>query len=355
MDKKVGIILINFKDYATRFLIPCRDSLRLQSYPSELVKVYIIDNASSPETLNYLHTNYPEAKVLERRDGNYAAANNLGFREAQNDNCELLVTVNMDTEMESNWLSELVVALENNPQAAIAQSKILLFPKNDEEKIQAKINSLGNVIHFLGFGFTSAYGENDHEILGYPEIKGYASGCSFIIRAAILDKIGGYNEEYYMYHDDLELSLKVKIIGSKIILAPRSVIYHKYEFKRSTRMIYFMERNRYLTLIGFYPGYLLILIALPGVIMDIGMLFFSALSGWFKEELKVYGYFFHLKNYAKILKERKKIQSFQTQNFSMIAKDFSGKIEFQEIANPVLKYLVNPAFNFYWQLVKKII
>lgn len=355
MNKKVGIILINFKDYAERFLLPCRDSLRLQDYPAELINIYIVDNASTPETIKYLHDNYSEAQILPRLDGNYSAANNLGFSEAKVNECDYFVSVNMDTEMNPTWLSELVSALENNSEAGIAQSKILLFPKNEEEKNNPKINSLGNVIHFLGFGFTSAYGEADREIEGYPEIKGYASGCSLIIRAEVLDKIGGYNEEYYMYHDDLEISLKVKLAGYKVILAPRSVIYHKYEFSRSTKMIYYMERNRYLTIMTFYPLYLILLIALPWIVMDLGMAFYSIIGGWFKEEMKIYGYFFHFKNYVKIEEEKAKIESFSSVSFSKIAQGFVGKIEFTEIANPILSYIVNPLLGLYWWLIKKIV
>lgn len=355
MSKKVGIILINFKDYAERFLAPCRDSLRRQDYPSELINIYIVDNASTPETLRYLHDNYPEAKILPRLDGNYAAANNLGFAEAESDECDYLVTVNMDTEMDPTWLSELVSALENNPEAGIAQSKILLFPKTEEDKQHPKINSLGNVIQFLGFGFTSAYGEVDREIEGYPEIKGYASGCSFIIRAELFNKIGGYNEEYYMYHDDLEISLKVKLAGKKIILAPRSVIYHKYEFSRSTRMIYYIERNRYLMIMTFYPLYLMFLIALPLIVMDLGMIFYSLIGGWFKDEMKIYGYFFRFKSYLAVEREKTKIESFKTVSFLKIAENFAGKIEFTEIANPILSYIVNPLLSLYWWLIKKIV
>ena len=355
MNKKVGIILINYKDYAERFLAPCRDSLRRQNYPAELTKVYIIDNASTAESFKYLKDNYPEAVILVRDDGNYTAANNFGFKQAKEDACEYIVTANMDTEMTANWLSELVVALDNNPEAGIAQSKILLFPKTEEAKKNPRINSLGNVIHFLGFGFTSGYGEPDREISGYPEIKGYASGCSFIIRSEVLDKIGGYNEEYYMYHDDLEISLKAKLAGYKVILAPCSAVYHKYEFKRSTKMIYYMERNRYLTLLAFYPFWLLILIGLPGLIMDIGMFLFSFLNGWAKEEIKIYGYFCHFKNYVKIQAERDAIEKFKVQPFTSLAKGFSGKIEFQEIANPILKYIVNPLFNIYWQIARRLI
>ena len=355
MSKKVGIILINYKDYAQRFLTACRDSLRSQNYPVELRGIYIVDNASEKESAEYLKDIFPEAHILTRTDGNYAAAVNLGFRQAIAAGCQYLVAVNMDTEMAPDWLAELVRALDDNPEAGIAQSKILLYPKTEEEKKHPRINSLGNIIHFLGFGFAAGYGEPDREISGFPEIKGYASGCSFIIRSETFLFVGGCTEEYYMYHDDLELSLKVRLAGGKIILAPRSVIYHKYEFSRSVRMLYYMERNRYLTVMSFYPAYLLFLIALPEIIMDFGLLFYSLAKGWFKTEMKVYFYFSRYSTYAKIDRERQNLKRLAKIRFSELARDFSGRIDFQEIDNPLLRYIVNPLFNLYWQLIKKII
>lgn len=362
MDKKVGIILINYHDYAARFLGPCRDSLRQQSYPQELVEVYIIDNASTPETDSYLKANYPEAKILPRSDGNYSAANNLGIKTALQDNCQYVVSVNMDTEMEVDWLKELVLALDNNPEAGLAQSKVLLYPKNELDREKPRINSYGNLIHFLGFGFTSGYNQEDDKANNnlYPAIKGYASGCSFIARREALEAInndgqGFYNEEYYMYHDDLEISLKVKLAGYQVILAPRSRIFHKYEFDRSTKMIYYMERNRYLTMLIFYPKLLLALIALPALVMDIGMIFYAFLGGWIKEELNIYRYFFKSATYDKIAQERERIKKISKRSFADLAHDFVGKIEFQEIANPILTYIVNPPLNLYWYLIKKII
>jgi hypothetical protein len=116
-----------------------------------------------------------------------------------------------------------------------------------------------------------------------------------------------------------------------------------------------MERNRYLTLLTFYPVSLIILIGLPGMVMDIGMFFFSLISGWFKDEMKIYKYFFQTKNYLKIRAEKEKIKTYQKIPFKHLAHNFSGRIEFQEIANPLLKYFINPLFDLYWQIVKKII
>src|SRR3989338_10394013 len=161
--KKAAIILINYKDYAERFLSECRDSLRLQAYPKEDFIVYIVDNASSENSREFLKKNYPEAIVLPRLDGNYSAANNLGIKQAIEDGFELFVIANMDTKFDPSWLNELVKAISLDDKIGLAQALILLFPKNDEEWIAPKINSVGNSLHYLGFGFTNGYGETKGE------------------------------------------------------------------------------------------------------------------------------------------------------------------------------------------------
>ena len=359
MLNKTGIIFINYKDYATKYLAACYDSLLRQT--EQNFKVYIVDNDSSSETFEYLKSNYPNCEILTRTDGNYAAANNLGIKVALADGCEQIVVANMDVEFDAQWLEELIKALSSDAEIGIAQSLMYLEAKTEAEKIEPKINSIGNIINFQGFAFTNGYGQNKKDVSKflesstYPEIKGYASGCSLMIKAEVLRKIKGYNEEFYMYHDDLELSLKTKLAGYKIVLAPKSTLFHKYEFKRSVKMIYYMERNRHLFVLSFYPRYLIILIFPTMLIMDFGMIFYSMLGGWFKEGLKVYRYFFRFSTYQKIRQTRRELKEIRVVSFASIAKDFSGQVDFQEINNPVLKYLVNPAFNLYWRLIKNLL
>ena len=353
--KKVGIVLVNYKEYAGKYLSACRDSLRTQTYSDFIV--YIVDNASSTESLSYLKNLYPEAVILPREDGNYCAANNLGMNQAILDGCDYLVAANMDTEFEPDWLSKLVLALDNNPEAGIAQSLILLYPKDEAERQDPKINTTGNFIHFLFFGFTGDYNLKKSEVAltNYKEITGYASGCSFIIRREIFTEIGGYNEDYYMYHDDLDISLKTKLAGYKIILAAKSILWHKYEFERSVRMLYYMERNRAISFLAFYPMPALILLSPVFLAMSLGMLLFSVVGGWFKTDLKVFGYFLKPSSWRLIFKLRHHLKLITKKPISLISKTFKGRIEFQEIDNLILKYLVNPIFNAYWNLVKKII
>lgn len=350
--KKVGIILVNYKDYAKRYLKDCRDSLRTQTYSD--FNVYIIDNASSAESLDFLKEYYPEAIILPRTDGNYCAANNLGMHQAILDGCDYLVAANMDTEFEVDWLQELVVALENNPQAGVAQSLIRIFPHSEAEKLDPLVNTTGNLIHFLFFGFTNNYGQKSSELKlpAYSEIS-YASGCSFIIRRDVFEEIGGYDENYYMYHDDLDISLKTRLAGYSVILASKSKLFHKYEFERSVRMLYYIERNRIISFFSFYSVGEILLLSPYFIIMSLGMTAFSVLNSWFSTKMKVDVYFFKLSSWRIIIKNRKHLRQIAKVPFSKISHNFVGKIEFQEIDNPILKYLVNPIFDFCWKLIKK--
>ena len=355
MQKKVGVVLVNYKTYVNRFLDECRDSLRIQDYPKELVNVYVVDNASSQESIDYIKNSYPEAIIVPRPDGNYSAANNAGIRAAVADGCEYFVIANMDVKYHGSWLSALVKGFESSPDVGIAQSKVLLYPQNEEEWKAPKINTLGNIMHFLGFGFTSAYKENDREIAGYPEITGYASGCSFITSKEVIEKIGMYDEEYYMYHDDVEMSWRVRLAGYKLILVPDSIIYHKYEFGRSVMMIYYMERNRYLAMLHYYHPITLILIAPAALVMECGMIAYAVLNKWWDAKFKAIKYFWKLDSWKKIYHKRKQVAKFRKLRDRDLIKSFEGRVLFQEIANPILNYLVNPMMNIYWKIIRSII
>ena len=130
---------------------------------------------------------------------------------------------------------------------------------------------------------------------------------------------------------------------------------HKYDFARSVLMLYYMERNRHIAMLTFYSPRTLLMIFPAVVFMDLGILLYSIPSGWFITKLKVYFYFLRPNSWLKIFKQRQEIKSFREIKDRDIARSFSGKVLFQEIENPVLKYIANPIFNFYWNIVKKIL
>ncbi len=350
--------MVNFKDYAERFLEEAAVSLRLQSYSADSFRLYIVDNVSTEESRQAIARICPEAIIISREDGNYCAANNAGAAAAIADGAEYLIFANMDTVFSPTWLEELVICLESDRSIGIAQSKVFLY--RGDMVGEERINSLGNLIHFLGFGFTrgnghpaSEYDRYLSEAGKYPDIS-YASGCSLMIGKALFVWIGGYDEQYYMYHDDVELSLKVKLAGYRVALAPKSVLWHKYEFSRSVGMLYYMERNRHIFFLSFYPLHIIFLLALPLLAMDLGVVIFSLKNGWTKGLMRAVGYFFRAKSWSHIIKRRRELRVLAgNRRKKIILSSLVGRLDFQEIDNPLLK-IVNPLFDIYWKIIRKI-
>lgn len=352
MTPKVGIVLINYRDYADRFLVECRDSLRLQNYPSSQFTVYIVDNVTNKETQERLHILYPEAFVVPTEGNGWGHGNNLGAETAFADGCGAVVFANMDTIFEVSWLSELVKVGERD-DVGIAQSLVVLHPPKEGKDY---LNSTGNVVHFLGFGYCENYGVAVEQFK-QEEISdiGYASGVALYIRKEVFQKVGGCDEQYFMYHDDLELSLKVKSVGLRVVLAPKSIVRHKYEFNRSVKQLYYIERNRYITLLTFYKIPTLLLSAPAFLFMEMGMWAYAIKSGWFKIKFSIFVYFCRVSSWKKILDARKKIQTKRIISDGELLRCAKGRIEFQKIENPVLKYVANPILNAYWTVAKKLI
>ncbi len=348
---KVAVILINYKDYAKKYLPECLASLRNQSYPKDSFKVFIVDNATTPETAAYLRATAPEAEIiLDKRNTGFALGNNLAMEKAFAANYDYIVIFNMDTIADPEWLRELVAAAEADRSAGAVQSLIMLHPETE------KINSLGNQMHFLGFGFCDGYGEKISD-LKRPISKQffYASGASVLYPVKVLREIGLFDPEFFMYQEDTDLSWRIRQAGYKIVLAEKSVMFHKYQFSRSVLQFYYMERNRVIMMFENYRLGTLILIFLPFISMELGMLPYTALRGLLSAKLKVYGYFFHFKNWRRMIKNKKAKAKLRKIKDRELARLIVGKLEFQEIANPILRYIVNPVFNLYWRVVRNLI
>jgi hypothetical protein len=351
MMPKVAVVLINYKDYARKYLNECIASLRQQSYPKDSFKVFIVDNATSAETVQHLRAAAPEAEIIpEEKNAGFAEGNNIAMRRALGEDYGYIVLFNMDTIADARWLEELVRVAEADKGLGAVQSLIMLHPETE------KINSLGNEIHFLGFGFCKGYGERISNIK-HPISNDffYASGASVLYPVEVLKKVGLFDPEFFMYHEDTDLSWRIRQAGYKIALAEKSVMYHKYQFSRSILQFYHMERNRMIMMFENYRLGTLILIFLPFLIMELGMLFYAALRGMFWTKLRTYGYFFHLKNWRRMVKNKRQKAKLRKVSDRKLSRRIVGKLEFQEIANPILTYLVNPVFNVYWKLVRFLI
>ena len=154
MDKKVAVIISpNWRDYAEKYLADCIESIRGQDYQGE-IKIFIIDNETSPDSFNFISKTVPEAEIiLNKENDGFAKGNNDAMRLALMQGFEYIVLFNMDTEVSSSCVRKLVGVAEKDERIGAVQPRIMLHQKKDT------INSLGNSAHFLGFGYCLGYKE----------------------------------------------------------------------------------------------------------------------------------------------------------------------------------------------------
>jgi len=176
-----------------------------------------------------------------------------------------------------------------------------------------------------------------------------------LMRADLLKKYGLLDKDYFIYHDDLEYCLRLKIVGYKAVLVPNSIFWHKYSFDTKPEKYYLMERNRKIVLLTYYKIPTLLLILPLFLVMEFGLILFSILNGWFKQKLKEYYFWLHKSSWEMVFQKRKYIQTKRTVGDKKLLKDVATKVDFADIDNFVLRYIANPLMTVYWGIVSKII
>jgi len=345
--QRVAIIIVNFN--GQKYLPDLLGSI-FKFFPvTAQQKVIIVDNHSTDDSVIWLKENYQQLIILEQEKNlGFAAGNNVGIKYAINQNFEYVMLLNQDTIVTEGYLDKMVNRISTDKRIAAVQPKLMLYPLTD------LINSLGNVIHYLGFGYTYGHKLSKFEILNSKFEINYCSGAACLLKVDVLRKVGLFDEDLFMYHEDLDMGWRFTLAGYLNVIEPEAVVYHKYEFSRSIQKYYFMERNRFKVILENY-NFLTILLILPALLaMESCLFIFSFINGWWKEKILVYLYFFNPFSWHKIFKKRREIRHIRVKNDREIVKNFSGLIEHQEVKNIFLK-LANPIFNFYWQIVKRLI
>ena len=151
MSRKVAIILVNFKDYANKYLADCLASLRKQDYTGEM-KIFITDNETTEESYNFLKQAVPEAEIIRNKNNDgFAKGNNDAIKMALEQGFEYIILFNLDTVLEPDCVKKMVQVADSVEGSGAVQARLMLYDD------KSKINSLGNVTHFLGFCYTDFY------------------------------------------------------------------------------------------------------------------------------------------------------------------------------------------------------
>jgi GT2 family glycosyltransferase len=323
----VSVIVVTYN--ARRHISACLDSVLAQAYPE--LEVVVVDNASSDGTAEVVRERFPTVQLIESGSNlGYGAGNNLGARCARG---EVLVFLNPDAVAEPGWLQALVDGMCSAGRQ-LATSKITLL--NDPQRL----NTSGNQIHFLGLSYCRGF-KQDRSAFASPELVSGASGAALAITRALFEQLDGFDEGLFLYHDDVDLSLRALLAGERCVYVPDSVAQHDYELRLPPQKWLWVESHRYAVLLKTYRLPTLLLL-LPGLLLiELLTLAYLATQGpaYLQAKLRSYGWLF--RNWPSVLHARRRAQHVRAVPDRRLLELLVDRIPFEQLAPAWLAGLVN--------------
>ncbi len=361
MLPKIAIIYLSF--HCEPYIDDVISALKKMTYPKERVEFIIVDNphpehSSSirfiTETVMPLSGNeIPHVTLLpQEKNLGFAGGNNVGIRWALEHDFDYVYFHNNDGFMAANCLEPIVAAMEEDRTIGAAQSLMLLYPEAN------LINTSGNSLHYLMIGYCNNFREpKDRVTMALVTDTGYASGAAMLLRADLLKKYGEWDADFWLYHEDIEYSLRLKSVGYRVVVARDSIFYHKYSFSRNTEKFYYIERNRFGVMLMFFKWPTLILFVPIALALELGMLLFAWQGGWLSAKLNAYRYWLRLEHWRLWLGKRHKIQKLRTIGDRKLLANAVSEVHFEEksINSPLLRYIGNPLMAAYWWVIRHLI
>jgi N-acetylglucosaminyl-diphospho-decaprenol L-rhamnosyltransferase len=240
-------------------------------------ELIVCDNASTDGTPQRVGELAPGARLIETGANlGFGAACNLGADAAGS---ELLLFLNPDALVADGFREAIELPLLEGRGWGAWQGLVIAGDG-------ATVNSRGGAVHFTGIAWADGAGRPLAEAPDQPCEVTFASGACLAVPRAIWLREGGFSAPYFLYHEDTELGLRLRLAGEQIGLEPRARCTHEYEFAKGPHKWFYLERNRWATLIRTYPSRLLAAIAPALLLSELALLAVAALGGWLPEKLR---------------------------------------------------------------------
>jgi len=240
----VGIIILNWR--GLHHTLSCLASLENMTYSKKMV--IVVENGSKDGSANEIRSAYPNVVVLEQSENyGFAKGNNIGIEYAKAQAMDYVLLLNNDVEVEPTFLNQMIVELEKHPNAGIAGPTIYYYDQPDV------IWSAGGKVDWIR-GDSSMIGLDEYAV-GQFGLESHAvdwiTGCAFLIKTAVIDKIGGLDERFFAYYEEVEYCIRAARAGWDVLHVPSAKIWHKISpqtREESPQVHYYMTRNRLLFL-----------------------------------------------------------------------------------------------------------
>lgn len=342
MDDKVIVLILGYK--SINDLDECISSLLKQTYKN--YEIWFADNDSGDNSVKYLNKNFPKVKTFQFKNNHgYAGGNNKLIKKAFEKKADFCLVQNADTKSDPNLIYDLISSYkeksQNYKKVGLIQPLIMLADK------PKKVNSMGNIIHYLGFGYCGGY--MSEKIPKVDKEISSVSGTSMLISKNYYKTVGSFDEDFFMYNEDQDYSWRGLMMGYKHFLSVKSKVWHKYSFSKNKLKWYHSEKNRLTMMLKNYEKKTLLKLLPVLIFNEIAIMLFSLINGWIVLKFKSYSYIY--KNIKEIKKKRKIIQNTRTVGDLFILKKFDSKLNFIEVNNLFFSYIINLIYSFYLKII----
>ena len=221
---RVSAIVVSYNTRAD--LLRCLEALRAQAgVPLETI---VVDNASTDGTVDAVRAGSPEVQVLANAENlGFARANNLGLRAARG---ELVLVVNSDCELRPGALAGLVAILDTRPDVAIVGPRTVGTDGAPQVSFGPSLTPLaewrqGRLVRGVKAGEVAALRRAD-ALAAQEREPDWVSASCFLARKAALEAVGGFDESFFLYEEDVDLCVRVRAAGGRILYTPGAEVVH---------------------------------------------------------------------------------------------------------------------------------
>lgn len=300
---------------------------------SELI---VVDNDSSEGNADMVADAFPEITLIRSQTNlGFAGGCNLGVRHARS---KYLVFLNPDTLVERGWLESLLAPFEGDDRVGLVTARILLMAEPD------RLNTCGNNVHLTGLTLCRGMGRARDS---YPNIEevGAVSGAAFAIRHELFERLGGFDEEMFLYLEDTDLSWRARLAGYQTVYTPECSVLHDYELRISRLKVFWQERNRYLMLLKSFKWPTLVTLLPAFVVAELVTWGFVLLKDRAGVANKIRAYRWVVANWRAVMRKREATQALRVVSDRTLLKSTGFEIDFGQATGGAVAILARFIFN----------
>jgi GT2 family glycosyltransferase len=303
----VSVVIVNYN--GAQVLMPCLESVYAQSYRP--VEVIVVDNASSDGSIDVVREKFSDVHLV-------VCGENLGFAEGNNRGVaiargELVVLLNDDALVTDGWIQGLLEMLQR-PGVAVVTSRVVT------EGVPPSWYQMNGTLNFLGYNIMRVFGD--------LSMVFFAGGASLMFRKA--ECAEPFPKEYFLYHEDVYLSWRMRLQGRSVAMAQNSLVHHRGSVTTRryvpTLVTFYQERNRVLNCLLMYEARTLVRL-IPYFLLDAVVKLAMSVAAGRKSPLGIlHAYWWIVTHTAWIRSERRKLQQARNVGDKEIMKLMSASI-----------------------------